>query len=994
MAPRSNNNNQEQEAISNDVAKAEIDKKYHEENQKNKITAPFLLSYPEPQEVQDQIINLADLEDPPDEFEIPGLTSRNPIMPNSCALVRFHFWNINPGRLQNGEMRLKAFRKLFYSQDEQHAVRSIDELCDLRRDAGPRLLKTEVLRRLDRLPISRHYPDYSRDTDWEDQRSRPTLPITTASTGHADDPQLGGSGSDSLVQEETPPHLNIIRETLERLLIQLRYRDLEVPESDATSTYRRQLPSEKIELPLDTNHNFDSAMDGMRYISHERGPSANISDGYITGFDCILMAGKFLDAGLTRIDVEELSSGSIQETHAHRVFVNMVKSDFTSPQISKRVRNSLHQFCQGLYPTSFADLLGKVTILRRQFKYTSVELLRCKDGHERLISEKKGTLASLQNGYRSEQHAGFSMQQVLQSIFQEHIEAPFRRTSRGQDICGFDNCNMDIDQRFFRHSMPLRLAVHLPSDISPEDHTSEDIRIKIFNEQGKEEIAVYRWLGGIYSDTEIEEQTTHYRVYWTDAVRGERPTKNFRMYEPRYAQGRVIEGIAPSQRGQIPEAWWHGKFKPVLFYERVLNPNPLDITLAAAVLGDIHHAVGSDQFILQVHEPWRPTSPRLDQMPCGGPSGEHEYIQKMASTQGDSQDRGFTAGDSQSLPNGPHISASQTQSSTYQVSQLRQFNHSDNQGYISNGDGNLPNKFPVLTSTTIGNNRLAEFPGAAPQKSQLSNNPFNNSENSTSQLLQPDTTTQGLSEDISLAFDSLFPDMDTNLIFSNTEDSNFPDIATNVESLDEYLGNIQLVTPGFPPQNSAVNDYSQATRTQNDSISSQGQQQITWNRSHDGNTYINTQALPGHVETTTSGINSLYSTHLFGTTYPSQSASGIDTGSRVSNPVGNQSGTSLPNPLQEIPRRIGEPSQDFPDFDETSYPSTEVIGNTGLSFVEPPNNHYETSRNRATVSPTAPRGIRHPVQTNLEPSSKRAAATDIEQRENKRLRLLDALLRP
>ncbi|OKL61171.1 hypothetical protein UA08_03258 [Talaromyces atroroseus] len=974
MAPRNNggsgSSNQDAEVISNDVAKAEIDKKYHEENQKNKITAPFLLPYPEPEEVRDQIINLADLEDPPDEFEIPGLTSRNPIMPNSCALVRFHFWNINPGKLHNGEMRLKAFRKLFYSQDEKHAVRSMDELCDLRRDAGPRLLKPEVLQRLHRLPISRHYPDYTGDADWEEQRSRPALPTTIAPAENTRNLPPDRGGSDSLVQEETPPHLNIIRETLEKLLIQLRYHDLEVPQTQASSTYRRYLPPEKIRLFLDTNHNVDPAIDGMDYVSRERGPIGDINDVSKTRFDCILMAGKFLDAGLTRIDMEEFGSRGVQETHSHRTFVSMIKYDLASPQICKRMRNTLHQFCQELAPTSFEDLLGKTTILRRQFSYTTIKLLRCDNGHERPIAETKGTLACLQNGYTSEEYAGSSMQEVMQSMFPQRIEAPFRRNSRRHDVCGFNDCNKDISQSFLRHSMPLRLAVKLPSHISPQDHTSEDIRINLFNQRGEEEVVVYRWIGGVYSDTEVEEQSTHYRVYWSEAVRGEKPTKNIRMYDPRYAQGRVIDGIAPSQRGQIPEAWWSGKFKPVLFYERVLNPNPLDVTLAAAVLGDMHHAIGHDKFILQVHEPWRPISARLNLTLPHGLKGEHDYISETSSIQVDDQDGGFEVGNSQPFSSGPHKSANQAQSSTYQMSQSGQFNHLDNRGYLSNGQGNFPNEYSSSMQTTMANNTIVSYPQTTFQSSLFSDNPYeNNYDNTVSQRLQPDTTAGGSQEENSLGCDALLSNMEPDTIFSNLDNSAVPSMAMNGEALNGYLQNMSLMTPGIQPQNSAASGCSQTMITQ---MPSQEQQQVTWNPSHNGNAYTNLQTLPtsqNYPATSTTSSNYI----PFGATNPSQPTGDVYSKSQVSYPVEHQSGSAIPNGSQEVSLDLGGLNQDHSEIHGASHTGMKIDDAGGPSLAKQGNGK---SRNGSSASTQASRGFVHPVQTNLESALKRGPDTE------------------
>ncbi|KAH8703080.1 hypothetical protein BGW36DRAFT_368790 [Talaromyces proteolyticus] len=156
--------------------------------------------------------------------------------------------------------------------------------------------------------------------------------------------------------------------------------------------------------------------------------------------------------------------------------------------------------------------------------------------------------------------------------------------------------------------MPLRLAFCPPLGIAPTNHTSDNIHFEVLDKNGEEEHVLYRWLGGIYCDRkETNDPNTKYRVYWTDSGLGEKKD-TIRMYDPFLLDGRIIGDIKPAPDGSlIPAKWW----PPVLFYERVLNPDSMDIVVASGVLGDIGYAVQNEIVITQHHEPWASRRPAL-----------------------------------------------------------------------------------------------------------------------------------------------------------------------------------------------------------------------------------------------------------------------------------------------------------------------------------------------------------------------------------------------
>lgn len=629
----------ENPALTNREAKSKLREKYNKEIEKLHRTfkKEVYKNYKDPEEVDNQIIDLSQLQDPPDDFMIVNLDARHPEMADGFALVIHHFWNINPEMFpRNAQDRIRLFRKLAYNQDEQYRPRDLRELSDLSRDAGPRLLKPEILRRLGKLPISRHYPEFTEGADWEEQRTRPLhLPEKDASGANGGDG--GGDGTDALTLEETPPNLDLIRECLERLLIQLRYRQLEVVDAKrgeelfhalidtSEGSRRKRLPAHKVPLTLDNSHNAEKAFGGFvqpEYPSRERGPVGDeFEPASNSKFDCIMMAGKFLDAGITKVDVENLHSHGGQETNAHRNFLNMVKADWKQGDRAGRteVRQYFHRLFEELQAKDFRDLMYKSTLLRPQFNHSISRTIRCDSDHEMPIPINTLTTSLLcfDGPYIKEDGTGVTMQEVLQSLFPQQEPPQVYEDQTEDHACTVKVCEGKPNKTIIRRSMPLRIAVSLSSQVSPADHTSSDIRVKFHDDTkgGAEDVAVYRWIGGIYANTQIEEPLTRYRVYWTDSVRGGKPSETISIYDPLQAEGQVIERVFPaSQNEPIPAGWWQDKFTPVLFYERVFNPDLLDITLAAAILGDMKHASDNSQYILQVHDPqWNISSTPDDQ---------------------------------------------------------------------------------------------------------------------------------------------------------------------------------------------------------------------------------------------------------------------------------------------------------------------------------------------------------------------------------------------
>lgn len=133
------------------------------------ITNPFILqlhqaSYPDPRNNFPRF-SLASLRDPPAGYRLFGQTadeihlSRRFNREELGVLVKFHLYGIN-ANLTSRATNLRVIRalvKLHYYMDHLHQAHSWEEMCDPRRDAGPRLLSCSV-GSMNLIPYSRHFP--------------------------------------------------------------------------------------------------------------------------------------------------------------------------------------------------------------------------------------------------------------------------------------------------------------------------------------------------------------------------------------------------------------------------------------------------------------------------------------------------------------------------------------------------------------------------------------------------------------------------------------------------------------------------------------------------------------------------------------------------------------------------------------------------------------------------------------------------------------------
>jgi hypothetical protein len=637
--------------------------------------------YPDP-DCEYDLFDLGALPDPPDDYTLYGYAKENfgsfRIFSSAITkdLIEFHCWGIEPGveGRSKKETRLMALRKLIYYQADEHRPPTLNDFMDFSRDAGPRLLRTD----LDPmpLPVSRFYPtapppgtglfeggiprSYVQQFAYPSRSvSNPTVPSqpppTSVLPGHPtagrprtvpDEPsqstqQPGATITPLRHREMNPrplpksstvplstaipaqlqPPLAVV-ESVERALLDLKYRLLErhpqaagnVPQPYLTAASAQDLLRMEPRSFTLTSHvqlarsrdGSDFVLDpqGLIYACRGRGPVSRVNSSAI---DCAIVAGKFLNVGSTMID---RASADVAQalTKVEKGFRAMVDTDWAmlSPDRSIATRDAFRDVVVSELGQDFpaSDVWDECTRSSGQFHISYTErFAHCSFCLNSYAPEPTPVLTSAVSPthFESDAHGIVTMEALLNRFFSHQSL---------QDCIHCDRKDGVLCERTF-NGLPLRLVVQPDYSASPRDHTSSNIKIKYVDDRGQEQVATYRWLGGIYCNkaetgpNDSQADPYRYRIYWTDSERGEEETGQLRMYDAAQNLGLIVGAIpAYHQDEPIPEAWCRGVPIPLLFYEQVLNPDRSALEVAQQAVADMLYAVDNDILILQEHQPW------------------------------------------------------------------------------------------------------------------------------------------------------------------------------------------------------------------------------------------------------------------------------------------------------------------------------------------------------------------------------------------------------
>lgn len=586
----------------------------------------------------------------------------------------------NYGQTRRAEDRLRILRKLYYNQAEQHQISDLEDILTMKRDAGPRLLKRD--KGFQVLPISRRYPNLpDNEGEYEEQFNKPSKvqeidlqeqdsnrdgpsrlngeqPLTTTEE-YPQDPV--GRGMDiamntkqrlTKVDHDQLRRYLTVKENIERAILNAGYWQLSIHQSvsdgngvDGDNSIRsshrtRDFPPrwvKLVRLPGDLFQISGNGDDGLKYLCRGYGPGLDVCDDS-SFLGCLAIAGKFLDAGITEIDHARAETEREGITDIYRLFVRLVKTEWsekTPPQGYPTLTNigTLLETSRNLI-----DAWNKCTSFCGQFTMHVKCIKTCINGHREEEVIRQNTL----NIDFIRTTEGLSMEDV--------INHGLRRVNKiGTGMC--QTCSQQIneyDSRLVKPPLRLAVALHYP-ELAPHNHTADSLSVKYYDdESGKEQRAVYRWLGGIYSTIlgeghwKDESNRSYgiegsYRVYWTESIRGERLSKNVQIYEPKSLNGMIVGEVVPLEDEPIPKIWWNGTHKPLLFYERVLVPTMLDLQVAAATIGDIMHVMNEKKDDTKwIHRIWA--------------ARQSLFFPQQRSVSGDCDDELFVADSSESRP--------------------------------------------------------------------------------------------------------------------------------------------------------------------------------------------------------------------------------------------------------------------------------------------------------------------------------------------------------
>ncbi|RAL03890.1 uncharacterized protein BO80DRAFT_349169, partial [Aspergillus ibericus CBS 121593] len=586
------------------------------------------------------------LQEPPSGANICGMTKKDLVVKLNKTrvpymdLLEFHAWGYIQGAYRyRRDMRkadkIAALIKILYNQDDKHRPRSLEELYDVSRDTGPRLLKPAVATE-DLLPISRYYPSppapntqvkpgFVRPIDAPDFISDVFLERMAEKS--VVEPELENQPSDketaSQEASQDELHINIrvpaidreahlpLVEAIERVVMNFAYSGLERDPTAAsleaarpyvTATEGKCLTSaifgsfpatSQVQLapnPWASNSlHFDK--NGHVYPYRGRGP---VWSNCSSAVDCAIVAGRLLDAGSTKVD-RDWQGWQDTFTPVERAFIEATDLNWDVCPLEKSIELR-DRFLQLVQPDNaprediqaLRDIWHRSTHNFDQFRPDFIEIMDPCQCSAPIGSNTSSGHTSIGSSELESSYDGLDLQDALSRLLAISSKVPCKR-------CG----NESVNCRKRYRKLPLRLAVEPGPNMIIQSHC-QDLTLAYPDEHGREQIASYRWLGGIYS------HKNHMRLYWNDVNRGEHDnTGMLRMYDSTENLGVIVGGIAPASRAdRVPEEYWRGKEIPLLFYERIMNPNMEDLHVALSAVNNMLQVSEQGKLILQQNPGW------------------------------------------------------------------------------------------------------------------------------------------------------------------------------------------------------------------------------------------------------------------------------------------------------------------------------------------------------------------------------------------------------
>ncbi|CAG8077143.1 unnamed protein product [Penicillium nalgiovense] len=407
-----------------------------------------------------------------------------------------------------------------------------------------------------------------------------------------------------------------LTDAIERAVMQIVYADLDrdpsIPSTEkpirhgTAQSYQDMLKLKLGSFPTTANVKlspltFDWDPNGTLFPVRGRGP---IWDAMSCATDAVIVAGMLLDAGCTKIDRANNRAAEFKDIEKAFIEVTMASWETFDDKTSIFVRDEWLRMCTerspGLkmgQPIPPWAVWSVATRSFAQFRYFHVERVTpCKC--QRTIpfySSHQGSC--ILPGYQPGDEKGVELQVLIERCF-------YPRKSFKCDKCG-DAAGVTGERKIGQ--LPLRLVVTSDIKTRIRNHT-ENLKFNYIDYEDKQQVAHYRWLGGIYNNE------SHARLFWTDTQRGEKDDGNIMMYDSQVNSGVLIGGIPAFQREErVPTEWVNHHAIPLLFYERIMNPSGDLLSKANNAMSEINTCVNENKNLLEEHIPWKRSTPPLQQ---------------------------------------------------------------------------------------------------------------------------------------------------------------------------------------------------------------------------------------------------------------------------------------------------------------------------------------------------------------------------------------------
>lgn len=618
---------------------------------------------------------LSKLPDPPRSWNLdgkpPSVALRDTMLTKEMIsdIFEYHFWGIDPGISEKASNmnKMRALYKLVYYQAPYHRASGLGDLCEMQMDAGPRLLSCKLEDPCP-LPVSRWYPnmpdeyrtrirpDFVRPPDAAaEQRDIHLQQHLLSSKTRPGREGIMSSARYRRLRRRRQKKINARREkkaaavprktvatraqqarptsttaqpsgfnakevidAIERAIIRFAYVDIERHPSATPLTSRPHITATGDEDLLKAiigssravayvraiydpfTEAWDFNPEGNAYPCRGRGPVYRNNSSAV---DCAIVVGRLLDAGSTVIDRKD-PNWHHNFSDAERAFIEAtdVNWDVCTPDDSADIRDALWGVLAEADPkigvgnvNPFWTIWSTCTqdFAQFQFRYTqSVTNCQCSGlGITTEQFDSSFVMASL----RADEAPGVSMQELVARFF-----APV-----GNGDCSVCNNPQSMPRQKHFSSLPVRMVV-LCDDKRVKNHT-ENLEFTYADATQTIQTAKYRWIGGVHY------KNGHFRVVWSDVERGEDGTGELRYYNSKENHGLIIGGIQAAHPDEkVPGSWMGDGMFPMLIYERIQNPEPEVLNVAAKSMQDLIACQKQEQYILDLHTPWNQHSPKAD----------------------------------------------------------------------------------------------------------------------------------------------------------------------------------------------------------------------------------------------------------------------------------------------------------------------------------------------------------------------------------------------